>query len=224
MEFLVADFNGADEVFSRGCAGEWRDLEKILESLPLYLQPSDQAGKVGVPIFDPKGTNEHLTAAARRAGWRNIPVPEELTPFGIDWDAGKGRVLAEWQFSNYPFLWNNVIRSEAVYRGSVSLSGLGAIAGMLVVTKCGLFPSSNSTLYFEQARAQLEAVMQFGTFSIPLRLIGLTLNNNARIVRAVWSTYGGRYHRGVGERKEREFKVGWGRVSKYGTRSASFIE
>ena len=111
MEFLLEDFNDAGAHFAGDGAQEWADIHEILRSSPLFMQSSDQAGKVGSPIFDPKATNAYLRSEAELRGWRVVPVPEELTPFGVDWDAGKASTLAEWQFSNYPFLWNNVIRS-----------------------------------------------------------------------------------------------------------------
>lgn len=224
MDFLVADFNGADSLFDSTNSSEWDDLSSILKHMPIYLQASDQAGKKGTPIFDPKGTNEHLSREALTLGWRAVPVPDELTPFGNDWDAGKRDVLAEWQFSNYPFLWNNVIRSEAVYRGRVALPGMAPISAMVVVTKCGLFPSSNSTLYFEQAREQMKVVMRFGTFSLPIRLVGLSVDITATTIEATWSDYGTRYHRDAGRRETQRFRVRWGRTAKYGNANALFVK
>jgi hypothetical protein len=37
-------------------------------------------------------------------------------------------------------------------------------------------PASNSTLYYEQAKNQLDALSNYSVFSIPVRLIGLTEN------------------------------------------------
>jgi hypothetical protein len=171
--FDQADFNDAGAYFAGRGAAEWADLEVCIESLPLYLQPSGQRAKVGQPIFDPKATNAYLTNESHGRGWRKVPVPAGLTEFGTDWDAGKHETLAEWQFSNYPFLWNNVIRSEAVFKGETRLQGMMPIAALVVVTKSGMLPASNSTLYFEQARAQLNAVTTFGAFDLPIRLVVL---------------------------------------------------
>lgn len=219
----MADFNGADAYFASNGAHEWEDLAGVLFGILPHFQASDERGKVGTPIFDPKGTNSALNAAASAAGWRVIPVPAELTMFGNDWDAGKGDTLAEWQFSNYPFLWNNVIRTQAVVAGQVPLQGVGATQALVVVTKSGLFPASQSTLYFEQALAQLTAVFQYGAFDLPVRLVGLTIPDGVREIDAVWSEYGGRYAREpVGQREEVRMSVAWGRANQYGQPKARF--
>jgi hypothetical protein len=193
----------------------------ILE-MPLFLQASDQAKKVGSPIFDPKGTNSHLTAAADERGWQKVPVPAALQVFGVDWDAGKGGSLAEWQFSNYPFLWNNVIRSEAVFKSKTPLPRVPEVRALIVVTKSGIFPSSNSTLYYEQAAAQLEVVTAFQAFTIPIRLVGLTIAEGVASTEAVWSHYGARYHR-EGEREKRQFSVRWKQSNRYGLAAVSLL-
>ncbi len=124
MNHVLSDFNGADSYYSRAGAPEWRELETIITAMPIYLQASDQRYKQGSPIFDPKASNAYLNAEARKLGWRAIPVPPLLTEFGTDWDAGKSGTLVEWQFSNYPFLWNNIIRSEAVFKSNMQLTGV----------------------------------------------------------------------------------------------------
>ena len=149
------------------------ELTTVLQQLTPQLQPSDQAGKQGVAIFDPKGTNASLTAAAATLAGIRCQCQNPLTAFCIDWDAGKNAVLAEWQFSNYPFLWNNVIRSEAIFKAQLTLVAMAPIKVLVVVTKSGCFPASNSTLYYEQACAQLDAVTSLGVFDIPIRLVGL---------------------------------------------------
>lgn len=222
MEFVVSDFNDADAYFKKAGAAEWSDLSSILEAMPLHLQSSDQAGRVGRPIFDPKATNAYLTDHAKRKGWDGIPVPSQLVAFGTGWDGGKGATLAEWQFSNYPFLWNNVIRTEAVFRSQLVLGSLKPIKGLVVVTKGGMFPSSNSTLYYEQAKAQLTNVMEFGTFSVPIRLVGLTIPEKAEKIEVVWSTYDGRYGREPNETAQLVMRVRRRKASKYGVYGVSF--
>lgn len=222
MEIVVADFNSADGYYSGPGADEWADIAAVVGELPLYLQGSGQEGLGGRPIFDPKATNAFLTARAFGRGWKAIPVPADLMAFGVCWDAGKGRTIAEWQFSNYPFLWNNVIRSEAVYKSRVRLAGLEPIEALIVVTKSGLFPSSNSTLSFEQARAQVEAVTTFGTFSIPIRLVGLTLPKSALSATVTWSEYPGRYSRAAHGQEVQEMMIEWRREGKHGAPSARF--
>lgn len=224
MRFEVEDFAGAHEYFADEGAAEWHELEDVLDGCTIQLQPSDQAGLDRKPIFDPKATNRELTDRAAEHGWRAIPVPPELQMFGNDWDSGKRRTLAEWQFSNYPFLWNNVIRTQGVYSSDIALRGMDGVDALVVVTKSGRFPSSNSTLYFEQARAQLEAVMGFQTFTLPIRLVGLTVEPGVSIVEASWNTYAGtRYDRVPATRELRYFDVTWSRrAAKHGHYSASF--
>jgi hypothetical protein len=212
VDFVFDDFNGAAAYYDGAGAGEWSDLSRIVEGLPISLQASQQAGIGGRPIFDPKATNAFLNAEAARLGWRVIPVPAALKEFGTDWDGGKGGTLAEWQFSNYPFLWNNIIRSEAVYKGKVHLGGLGQIEGLVIVTKGGLFPSSNSTLYYEQAKAQVKAVTALGAFSIPIRLVGLTILQGTPTIDVMWSEYPERYCRDADRQTPKKMALRWGRV------------
>jgi hypothetical protein len=217
------DFNNAEAYFAGNGSSEWSELQQVLDGLELHFQPSDQAGIQGTPIFDPKGTNAALTAGVQALGWAKVLVPEELTMFGTDWDAGKGATLAEWQFSNYPFLWNNVIRTQAVVSGQVALADVGTTEALVVVTKAGLFPASQSTLYYEQAEAQLEAVFKLGAFSLPVRLVKLTIDPEAQELDAVWSTYPGRYAREPLTREPAKMIVTWGmRRTQYGTLKASF--
>lgn len=224
MKFYVEDFAGAAEFFDGDGFQEWRELESVLEASSVHLQPSDQAGLHRKPIFDPKATNRELTERAGKLGWRAIPVPEELQMFGKDWDAGKRTTLVEWQFSNYPFLWNNIIRTQGVYRSHLNLEGMQGVESLLIVTKSGQFPASNSTLYFEQARSQIKTVMDYLEFTIPIRLIGIALEQNSSQLEAVWNTYAGaRYDRVPSTSQKREFDIVWStRKSKYGNPSATF--
>ncbi|OBF06236.1 hypothetical protein A5730_14650 [Mycobacterium sp. ACS4054] len=187
------------------------------------LQPSDQAGLNHRPIFDPKATNKELTDRAAALGWNKIPVPDGLKEFGLDWDAGKRTTLAEWQFSNYPFLWNNVIRTQGVYVSGIHLAGMAGVEALIVVTKCGLFPASNSTLYYEQGRAQLEAAMTFKSFTVPIRFVGLSIQNGVSELEAMWNLYANpRYDRVPASRELRTFDVAWrGRPAKHGNYAAS---
>jgi len=224
VDFVVEDFNGAGMYYSGQGAREWADIDGIVRRLPLYFQASQQAGIGGSPIFDPKATNAFLTAQSAALGWRVIAVPHDLTEFGTDWDGGKGASLAEWQFSNYPFLWNNVIRSEAVYKSRIQLQGLQPVEALIVVTKSRVFPSSNSTLYYEQAKAQIQAVTKFGAFSIPIRLVGLTIPPGTTAVTVTWSEYPGRYSREPGRQVIKQMAVRWKRPGKHGSPSASFTD
>lgn len=216
MDLLFTDFNGADAYYGGPGAPEWSEIESIIRRMPLFVQGSQQKGKTGRAIFDPKATNEFLNAEAAALGWRAIPVPRELTEFGKDWDAGKGATLAEWQFSNYPFLWNNIIRSEAVFKSGMRLPGLEVIKGLVVVTKSGRFPSSNSTLYFEQALAQISGLAKIGSLSIPIRLVGLTLLDGTESAEVIWSEYPGRYSRSALRRGNQKMQVVWKKKGKHG--------
>lgn len=216
MNFDVTDFNGSKEYFEKGGAGCWSEIEAVVSAMPVFLQASQQAGITGNAIFDPKASNDYLNRKMQERGWRAIRVPESLEMFGKDWDGGKSSVLAEWQFSNYPFLWNNVIRTEAVFKSTLNLSGVGVPKALIVVTKSGLFPSSNSTLYYEQARAQLNAVTTFKAFEVPIRLVGLTIPANVREIEAVWSGYPGRYSRTAHAQGVQRFAVEWRGRSQYG--------
>lgn len=195
MAVEFTDFNGAEQHFDGDGRDRWLELESVFSRLPIFLQPSDEKGKKGKPIFDPKATNAWLTNEAAKLAWQKVPVPTSLTAFGLDWDGGKEGVLAEWQFSNYPFLWNNVIRSEALFRGKVAIEPVGEVKALVVVTKSGCFPASNSTLYYEQAKAQLNAVTAFGAFTVPIRLVCLSLPSGAATLEVTWTEYPGRYAR-----------------------------
>lgn len=220
MDFLVEDFNNADDYFASEGKSGWEELSQIFTSLQLQLQASDQAGKQDTLIFDPKGTNAKLTSMAAGKGWQKIPVPLDLQPFGKDWDSGKGSTLAEWQFSNYPFLWNNIIRSEAIYQAQDQLPQLTAPAkALVIVTKSGSIPSSNSTLYFEQALAQISTVTKLGVFRIPIRLVGLAIPSNASHLECALNSYAARYGRDAETSTDCKIEINWGRPGQYGNRS-----
>ncbi len=214
---------GATEYFADSGSDEWKEIAKIIHDLLPSFQASDQSGIQGLPIFDPKATNLALSAAATSMGWRQVPVPGALRAFGDDWDSGKNGILAEWQFSNYPFLWNNVIRTEAVFQQNIPLVGLQKTRALLIVTKSGIFPSSNSSLYYEQAKAQLDAATALKVFNIPIRLLGLSIPSKTASFDAIWTTYVGRTSRTVVESQFCEIAVSWtGRSSKYGAPTAKF--
>jgi len=217
------DFNGAAEYFAGAGAPEWRDIAQVVEDLPTCFQASDQAGIRGTPIFDPKATNLALTMMAAERGWRSIPVPAELRAFGDDWDGGKRRTLAEWQFSNYPFLWNNVIRTDAVFKQGRGLGPVERVDALIFVTKSGVLPSSNSSLYYEQGRAQLDVVTTLDVFDVPIRFVGLGVRPGATEIEAAWTTYEARTSRTVRSTERRTMRVIWGgRASKYGVPRATF--
>lgn len=224
MFYHQEDFNGAAEYFADRGAERWSELSKVLDSLVPQLQGSDQKGKIGKPIFDPKGSNAQLTAHAATLGWTNVAVPTELQPFGKEWDGGKDAVLVEWQFSNYPFLWNNIIRSEAIFQSRQIVPPLlGPAEALVIVTKSGSFPASNSTLYYEQARAQINTVTTLGVFEIPIRLVGLSLPAETVTFECDWNVYGERYGRVAATTTRRTFSAVWGKQGQYGHTLARFL-
>jgi hypothetical protein len=219
----ICDFNGASEYFAQDGAGEWAQIAEIVGDLVPSFQPSRQSGIYGAPIFDPKATNVALSSAAVLMGWHAVPVPAALRAFGDAWDSGKNRTLVEWQFSNYPFLSNNVARTEVAFRQGIPLAGIEKVEALLVVTKSGVFPSSNSTLYYEQAKAQLDSATTLGVFEVPIRLVGLGIPSEADRFAASWTTYADRTSRTVVETLSCEIAVTWTeRTSKFGAPMAVF--
>ena len=104
------------------------------------------------------------------------------------------------------------------------LSDLDPIKALIVVTKSGCFPSSNSTLYFEQAMAQINGLAKIGTLAIPIRLVGLTLLETAEAVDVTWSDYPGRYSRLASKRDNRRMRVIRRRKGKHGVTPIVFSE
>lgn len=167
------DFNNVAALLDGELAVESAELSGVLAAMPLNLKASDQAGKQGDLIFDPVGTNAHIKTALLDLNWRSgIGIPDEFSFFGTDVDFVKKGLLVEAQFSNYPFLLNNTVRSELLYKSKTPLAG-EAIRAVVIVTKAGMFPASNSTLYYEQAVSQLTALAKNRVFDVPMRLIGL---------------------------------------------------
>lgn len=182
------DFNGADITVRDRYQAQWEDVEEALVSVSLHLKSSDQANLQGNPIFDPVGTNAAIKMALTSKQWlSNIRIPQEYKFLGTDVDFGKDGVILEVQFSNYPFLLNNVIRSELFYKAGTPLS-MQPTGLLLVVTKAHMFPASQSTLYFEQAVRQLGALTDNGVLDLPIRLVGLFEQRDAT-VPAIWTRY-----------------------------------
>ncbi len=169
----VTDFNDAGSILAKELKGEFASLDGILAALPLQLKGSDQAGKQGTQIFDPIGTNAYIKNGLTQNGFAtNCPVPPDLAFLGKGVDAALHGLLIEVQFSNYPFLLNNLLRTELFFKAGTTIGG-SRVRVIAVVTKAGMFAASNSTLYYEQARNQLAALAKHGVFSVPLRLVGL---------------------------------------------------
>ena len=212
MQLRFVDFNNAGGVIAGAYANEWQELEQVLTAMPLHLKASDQAGMQGKAIFDPVGTNQHIAdgLTAPQRGWLGgIPIPDAFSFLGTDVDFGKNGVVVEVQFSNYPFLLNNTVRSELFFRAQTVFHALPTRL-IVIVTKAGMFPSSNSTLYYEQALNQLTALAQHGVFTVPIRLVGLF--ESVGDVTATWTDYSAaRYSRTVGARSQRQFTITNGR-------------
>lgn len=217
MELEIRDYNGSDTVIATTHAGQWADVESVLTAMPLHLKASDQKGKQGNPIFDPKGTNRYIRKElVDRLKWRGaIPIPGEFDFLGTDIDYGKDGMIMEVQFSNYPFLLNNMLRAEFFFQSKTLLTGKPTGVSV-IVTKGGMFPSSNSTLYYEQAVKQLDALHKFNMFNVPIRLIGLVLERVA-VVNATWTEYDDpRYSRTVVSETTRRCSIGSGRTAGVG--------
>jgi len=182
--------------------------------MPLHVKASDQAGLQGNLIFDPVGTNEYIKDVLVGTGWLStITIPAEYAFLGTDVDFGKHGVLLEAQFSNYPFLLNNVLRSELFFKARVPLTGAPTEA-VVIVTKAHMFPASNSTLYFEQAERQLTALAKNRVFDVPIRLVGL-LERRSTAIAVRWTEYHApRYSRTVRRREDRRYEIREGRTSK----------
>lgn len=197
MIIKTIDYNNAGELINSTYHNEWQRISTTLNQMPLYLKASDQEGKKGKPIFDPVGTNQHIKGDLVSNGWEsNIPIPDNFDFLGTDIDFGKRGMIVEVQFSNYPFLLNNTVRSELFYKSGWVVDGM-KVKMALIITKAHMFPSSNSTLYFEQARNQLDELSKHGVFNIPVRLVGLFESYDIPI-NAIHTTYSEtRYSRSV---------------------------
>jgi hypothetical protein len=141
--------------------------------MPLHVKPSDQRGIQGELIFDPVGTNEYIKSALVKLKWQNnIVIPAEYRFLGKEIDFAKVGIILEIQFSNYPFLLNNTLRSELLFKAGTIFAEYPTKL-VIIITKAQMFPASNSTLYYEQAAQQLKALIQNHVFDVPIRLIGL---------------------------------------------------
>ncbi len=144
MELLVTDYNNPD---GTKLATLWPSVEKALKALTLQLKASDQAAIKGSLIFDPVGNNLAIEHALKPLGWTgSVKIHRDYQFLGKGVDFEKQGVIAEAQFSNYPFLLNNVIRSFLFSKLGVALNGNSPEA-LLLITKAKVFPASNSTLY-----------------------------------------------------------------------------
>ena len=138
----IADFNNAGEIIEAESISEWEELYSVLTEMPLHIKSADQAGLQGNPIFDPVGTNSYIKEKLLEKKWgANLPIPEEYAFMGTDIDFGKNNILLEVQFSNYPFLLNNILRSELFFQGNIQFTSK-KINTVIIVTKGHMFPAS----------------------------------------------------------------------------------
>jgi hypothetical protein len=199
VNLAITDFNDAQTILTTEKAQEWQEVETALAAMPLHLKGSDQEGKQGALIFDPVGTNAFIKTALRPTNWQPTDIAPEYGFLGIDVDFAKAGVILEVQFSNYPFLLNNLLRSELFFREKVTFAG-APLRVVIIVVKAAMFPASNSTLYYEQARNQLNGLEKYKLFTVPLRLVGL-FSPIAKGVEATFTTYSAtRYSRTVSGR------------------------
>ena len=207
MKLLITDYNFQESDLNPFLLSKSREMQLALEKLPLHLKASDQKGKQGTPIFDPVGTNNAIKTAFVNLGWDpNVTIPAEYNFLGTDVDFSLQGIVAEVQFSNYPFLLNNLLRSELFYKSKIPLPS-NPLDLLVVITKAGMFTSSNSTLYYEQAQKQLSALSDGNVFDVPIRLIGLT-SETGKVIAAKWTDYSSaRYSRTVHKQSDIEVRV-----------------
>lgn len=206
MDIKYTDFNGAGALAQNQFQTEWLEIASTLKTLPLHLKASDQANIQGRPIFDPVGTNQYIASTLTHSAWlEKIAIPQDFSFLGTDIDFGKNGVVVEVQFSNYPFLLNNTLRSELFYRAQTIFHSV-ATSFIVIVTKAGMFPSSNSTLYYEQALKQLTALAQHKVFTVPIRLVGLF--SPPGLTNAIWTEYeASRYSRAIRTQQNKQFVI-----------------
>lgn len=207
MNITVTDYNDANKLFAEAFVNEWAECEHSLRATDLHLKASDQKGKIGSSIFDPVGTNYGIKHNLMKAGWKhNLDIPREFSFLGTDVDFEKNGIIGEVQFSNYPFLLNNILRSELFFSSGTILHEKRT-AGLIYITKAGKFPSSNSTLYYEQAKSQLDSFSKYGIFKIPVRLVGLFPELN-KPIEVKWTKYDKpRYSRTIEEQTTKSLLV-----------------
>jgi hypothetical protein len=95
---------------------------------------------------------------------------------------------------------NNLLRSELFFK-SQTVFDQAPTQVLFYIVKSGMFPASQSTLYYEQARNQLTPLAQNGVFDIPIRLVGLLSPLNQKIPVELVG-YSGRTSRTVNQRKQ----------------------
>lgn len=200
------DFNNAYELFQEKYCNEWTEIEKVLTAMPLYMTSSQQKDKKEKPNFDPKATNDHIEKELNKLGWTSkLPIPKEFSAFGVHVDIAKRGLLLEIQFSNYPYFLNNVVRSELLFKSCESIIEQEPVELLLIITKSNVLPSSNSTLYYEQAIQQRRELTKYDMLNVlPIRIVGLT-ERAGNYVDACWTEYEGENQRSRSVKKQSKF-------------------
>lgn len=189
----IIDYNEAKHLIKNEFENEWLELNSILLKMPLYLKESQQKGKEKQLVFDPIGTNRYISKELTEKKWcKDIDIPKKFRALGKEIDFGKNHIILESQFSNYPFLSNNIFRSEIMFRKEPELEKIGKIKLFIILTKDHAIPSANSSLYCQQARNQVKFSEEI--FSLPIRLISLHCKINTKI-NAIMTDYKKRYSR-----------------------------
>jgi len=197
VDFEVVDFNGAERYYHGSGAREWTDLNEIVTEMPLYLQGSLQAGRIGSAVFDPKATNLHLKAKLRQ----EVGGPSQS-------QETSRRLVTTGTAARVKRLLSGSSRT-IVHKTRLKLPEMSPIKGLIIVTKSGLFPAAQSSLYFEQAEAQLASATALGIFTIPIRLVGLTIKSQVDEYEAVWTEYADRTSRTALRKVRIRTKVTW---------------
>ena len=190
VKIRVTDFNGAGAVFTGRHAAQWGEIDAALAAVTLHLKGSGQRDKLGKPVWDAVGNNQaiHKEFANLNRGWHPHPaISPQHAFFGKHIDFIKSGVAVEVQFSNYPFLLNNVLRCEFFFKHTITLGG-SLVEAVVIVTKAWMFDAPNSSLYYERALEQLDALEKDKIFQVPLRLVALCESYGAK-VPVVWETY-----------------------------------
>tara|TARA_R110000744_G_C19366200_1_gene561934 strand:+ start:2353 stop:3024 length:672 start_codon:yes stop_codon:yes gene_type:complete len=173
MKTKYTDFNQAGDVFAGTHSENWIVLDAVLSQMPLHIKESQQRGIEGSLIFDPVGTNAYIKKALENHSWgTNTPIPSDYQNLGTDVDFTQSGILVEVQFSNYPFVANNAVRTEILRKAKQPVGG-HQIDGLVIVTKAHMFPASNSTLYYEQAVSIISQMDEHGVLDVPIRVVGL---------------------------------------------------
>ena len=96
------------------------------------------------------------------------------------------------------------IRNKLYYYKSKNLLFPHKVKSLTIVTKSSFFPSSNSTLNYEQAKSHLDSWYENNIFTIPVRLLGVSVEETT--FEGVWTVYANqRYSREVFSKNTEKF-------------------